>query len=137
MTQRDTPADLEHLTSDVAEEFRDRLDMLEESGQVTALARWMTESSLARITQEFGLRLTEENASQFATHVAMALSRLQRGEDEAPLSEALADEVRGHARERELVRRIMSECEPLLERSVPEVEIDYATVHLCALLEGD
>jgi transcriptional antiterminator len=135
--ERDRAAVLEHLTRDVAEEFRDRLDMLTESGQVSSLARWLTENSLARIAQEFQITLTEDNAAQFTTHLAMAFSRLQRGEAEAPLSDALAEEVHAHARERELVRRVMSECEPLLERDVPDSEIDYMTVHLCALVEDE
>lgn len=135
MTQRKSSDDLEEFARDVAEEFRERLDMLEESGQVTALARWMTETSLARIAQEFGVALTEDNAAQLATHLAMAFSRLQRGEAEPPLSEALQEEVHEYPREREVVRRLMSECEPLLERKVPDSEVDYMTVHLCALLD--
>jgi transcriptional antiterminator len=137
MTKRNAAAELEDRVRDVAEEFRDRLDMLEESRQTTALARWMTESTVARIGQEFKLTLTEANAAQFTTHLAMAFSRLQRGEAEPPLSDALQEEVREHAREREIVRRILSECESLLQREVPDSEIDYVTVHLCALMEDE
>jgi transcriptional regulatory protein LevR len=135
MTKRNAAAELDDLARDVAEEFRDRLDMLEDSGQTTKLARWMTESTLARIGQEFRLTLTEANAAQFTTHLAMAFGRLQRGEAEPPLSAALQDEVREHAREREVVRRILGECESLLQREVPDSELDYVTVHLCALME--
>ena len=133
MTHESTTG-LELHTREVEDAFSDRFDMLEESGQITALARWMTVNALARIAQDFGLTLTEDNASQFATHVAMAFSRLQRGEEEAPLSEALRDEVREHPREREVVRQIMGEAEPVLDRDVPDSEIDYMTVHLCALV---
>ncbi|MEA2419633.1 MAG: hypothetical protein QOE60_1839, partial [Thermoleophilaceae bacterium] len=92
------PADWEPQLRAVADAFRERLDMLEESGQVTALARWMTESTLARISKVFDLTLDEDNAAQFTTHVAMAFSRLQRGEAEAPLSPELAAEVAEHPR---------------------------------------
>lgn len=129
------PAEWEQKVKEVSAEFAERLDMLEESGQVSALARWMTENALARVSEELALSLTEDNAAQFTTHIAMAFSRLQRGEAEAEASDALAEEVAAHPREREIVRRIMAECEPLLERKVPTAEVDYMTVHLCALLE--
>lgn len=129
------PAEWEQKLKEVSAEFAERLDMLEESGQVSALARWMTENALARVSEELALTLTEDNAAQFTTHIAMAFSRLQRGEAEADASSALAEEVAARPREREIVRRIMAECEALLERKVPAAEVDYMTVHLCALLE--
>jgi transcriptional regulatory protein LevR len=136
MTQIE-PAEWEQQLREVSTEFRERLDMLEESGQVTSLVRWMTENAVARIAQEFGIRLTEDNASQFVTHMAMALARLQRGDTEAPPSAALADEIADRDRERDLMRRIMDECEEVLDREIPESELDYMTVHLCALVEED
>jgi transcriptional regulatory protein LevR len=118
----------------IADEFRERLDMLEESGQITALARWLTESSLARIADELSVALSEENAAQFVTHLAIALDRLQRGEP-VEASAVVTDEVAEFPRERAVMRRIMAECEKVLDREVPDAEVDYMTVHLCALVD--
>jgi hypothetical protein len=119
---------------EISATFADRLDMLEESGQISPLARWLTEHSLARLAEHFGLTLTEDNAAQFVTHLAMALGRLQRGEPEVLASDVVAEEVAQFPREREAMRAIMDESEGVLDRGVPDSEVDYMTVHLCALL---
>jgi transcriptional antiterminator len=118
-------------------EFTDRLDMLQEAGQITPLARRLTELVLVELAEEFGLVFTEENAAMFVTHLAVALTRLNRREMEAPPSSLVDDEIRSRTREREVMRRVMSECEKLLDREVPESEIAYMTVHLCAILDDE
>jgi transcriptional regulatory protein LevR len=133
MSKRETAAHDAQI-KDVADEFRERLDMLEESGQMTALARWLTENALARIAEELQVRLGEDNAAQFVTHLAIALNRLQRGEAVAP-SALVTDEVAEHPHVREVMRRVMDECEEVLDREVPDAEVDYMAVHLCALIE--
>jgi transcriptional regulatory protein LevR len=134
MTKRQSAA-LDEQVKLVAAEFAERLGMLEESGQITSLSRWLTENSLARIADELQLRLTEDNAAQFVTHLAIALNRLQRGEAIAP-SATVSGEIADYGRERDVVRRVMDECEELLDRAVPDAEVDYMTVHLAALVEG-
>ena len=135
MTRPDTAA-TDATLKDVADEFRERLDMLEESGQLTTLARWLTENALARVAGELGVTLTEDNAAQFVTHLAIALNRLQRGEPVEP-SAVVSDEVREYPREQAVMRRVMNECEEVLDRHVPDAEVDYMTVHLCALVEDE
>jgi transcriptional antiterminator len=130
------PAAWEQQLHAVSDEFRDRLDLFEESGQITSLSRWLTENALARIAKEFDLELTEENASQFVTHFAMALSRLQRGDFAEP-SAVVAEELAGRERERAVVRVIAGDIEQVLDRQVPDSEVDYLTIHLLALLEED
>lgn len=130
-------AEFDQRVRETSTEFKDRLDMLAESGQVTVLARWLTENSLVRIAQELALPITEENGAQFATHLAIALTRLQRGEPPVELSEVVTDELASHGREREVVRRVMMECQEVLGREVPAAEIDYMAIHVCALAEGE
>jgi transcriptional antiterminator len=121
----------------ISAEFADRLDMLEEAEQITPLARRLTELVLVELADELGLVLTEENASMFVTHLAVALTRLNRREMEAPPSALVDDEIRERTREHEVMRRVMGECEKLLDREVPESEIAYMTVHLCAILDDE
>lgn len=136
MPQFDSPEFDEQLR-EISAEFRERFALLEEAGQVTPLARWLTEHALAEIAQDLGVKLDEENASQFVTHVGIALTRLQRGDGELTASEAVTQAVEDRLRERQVVRWVMDQCEQVLDRKVPDVEVDFMTVHLCALLEDE
>lgn len=119
----------------VVEEFAERLDMLEESGQVTNLARRLTELCLADLAAALSLTLTEDNAAQFVTHLAIALTRINRGDPEIAMSAVAAEEVADRAREHQAVTGVMRDASRLLQREVPESEITYMTVHLCALVD--
>jgi transcriptional regulatory protein LevR len=122
---------------EISIEFRERFDLLEETGQITPLARWLTEHVLAEIAQDLGVKLDEDNASQFVTHVGMALTRLQRGDGDVAASAVVTEALGGRARERQVVRWVMDECEQVLDRKVADAEVDFMTVHLCALLEDE
>ena len=98
----------------IADEFRERLDMLEESEQVTNLARRLTEMSVAQLSDELQLTLTEDNAAPFVTHLAIALTRINRGDP---------------------VNRVMRDCSRLLQREISTSEISYMTVHLCVMVD--
>jgi transcriptional regulatory protein LevR len=125
----------EQLRAQLADEFAERLDMLEESGQVTKLARRLTELSLADLASQLGLRPTEDNAAQFVTHMAIALTRINRGDPEITVSPVAVEEIADRHREREAVTRVMHDCSRLLQRDVPESEIAYMTVHLSAMVD--
>jgi transcriptional regulatory protein LevR len=120
-----------------SEIFRERLEILEESGTISPLARQLTELTLAEIIEELGVELTEENAAPFVTHLATALTRLGRGEAEAPLSAVAEEEIASRPQERALVQRLMKDCAKLLGRTVPDTEVAYMTVHLCAILDEE
>jgi HrpA-like RNA helicase len=123
------------LRKQIAEEFAERLDMLEESGQVTNLGRRLAELSLADLAAELRLVLTEDNAAQFVTHLAIALTRINRGDPEITVSPVALEEIADRHREREAVTRVMRDCSRLLQRDVPESEIAYMTVHLAGLVD--
>lgn len=131
----------ENVTTDAAtqaqvvEEFADRLDMLEESDQVTKLARRLTELALTDLATTLDLRFTEDIAAQFVTHLAIALARINRGDPPVELSAVVDEEIADRPSEREAMARVMTDCARLLEREVPETEISYMTVHLCAIVD--
>lgn len=120
-----------------AETFRERLDILEGSETISPLARQLTELALAEIIDELDVELTEDNAAPFVTHLATALTRLGRGESEAPLSAIAEEEIASRHRERALVQRLMKDCAKLLGRTVPDTEVSYMTVHLCAIMDDE
>ncbi|WP_169950463.1 PRD domain-containing protein [Microbispora sp. H11081] len=125
------------LAEQISAEFAERLDLLEEARQITPLARRLTELAIAEIADELAVTFTEENAAPFVTHLAVALTRLNRFEREAAPSAVVDEEIRDRTREREVIQRVMEECEKLLDREVPESEIAYMTVHLCAILDDE
>ena len=125
----------ETTAAHVAEEFAERFDMLEESGQVTNLARRLTEMALAALATDLDLALTEDNAAQFVTHMAIALTRINRGDPEITVSAVAVEEIADRKREREAVATVMSDCSRLLQRDVPDSEIAYMTVHLCGMVD--
>jgi transcriptional regulatory protein LevR len=119
----------------VVEEFADRLDMLEESDQVTKLARRLTELALTDLATTLDLRFTEDGSAQFVTHLAIALTRINRGDPPVEVSAVVDEEIAERLREREAMARVMTDCARLLEREVPETEISYMTVHLCSIID--
>lgn len=119
----------------VRAEFAERFDLLEEAGQVTRLARLLTEYVLTQIAENLGVELTEENAAPFVTHVAIALTRLNRGDQVVAHSAVVEDEIEDRVRETELVVSLLTECEEFLGRPVPRAEAAYVTVHLCAIVD--
>ena len=126
----------DRVRAQVVEEFADRLDMLEESEQVTTLARRLTELALSDLASTLHLRFTEADSAQFVTHLAIALTRINRGDAPVELSAVAEEEIADRVREREAVSRVMHDCARLLEREVPQPEISYMTVHLCAIVDG-
>jgi transcriptional regulatory protein LevR len=126
-----------NLREQLAAEFAERFDMLVDAEQVTPLARELTQSVLVELCEGLRLEISEDNAAQFVTHLAIAFTRLERREAEAPYSAAVLEEIQGRPHELTAVRDAMRRCEEALDRTIPEPEISYMAVHLCALVETD
>ena len=110
-----------------------RLDLLEQAGEITSRARQLTAAAIARIEREFDVRLDESNAAQLVTHLAMALSRLDRGDVETSVPAVVDDELETYTRELAFSRSLLDDLGSQLERAVPEAEVAYMTVHLAVL----
>lgn len=120
----------------VDEMLGQRLELLERSGQITASARWLTEQIISRVEEEFGVTVDETNAAQFVTHLAMAIARVERGDDEMPIPAGVEEEIRPFQRERDFMKRVV---ENSMEVAIvlPDAEVSYMTAHLRALIEGE
>jgi transcriptional regulatory protein LevR len=124
------------MSEPAATAFDERLSLLVGSGQVTPVARRLTESVVVEVETALGRALGEDDGAPFVTHLAMALSRLDRGEEAPAPSVAVEEELRAHPREHELMERALGRCGDELGRPVPATEVAYMTMHLCALTEG-
>jgi transcriptional regulatory protein LevR len=111
----------------------DRLDLLERANQVTPLARALTDEAIARIEREFEVVLDEANAAQLVTHLAVALSRLDRDEALTETPAVVGDELAEYPRELAFVRELLADLGTQVGRRVPDAEVSYLTLHLCAL----
>lgn len=123
-------------TRQEASAFSERFDVLEAAGQLDPAVRPLVDSFLTDLESEFGLQLREATASQFATHLAIAFTRLYRQEETAEASSLVADEIADRLREHRFVTAAVVRREPDLGCKVPQGEIDYMTVHVCALIDN-
>lgn len=118
-------------------EFGERFDMLEVSNQITPLARRLCGLVLAQVSEQLDVEFTESNAAPLVTHLAMALTRLNRGEAGIEWSEAVEEGIQGRDRERAVMDRAMRECGRVLDRAIPPAEVSYMTVHLISIMDED
>jgi transcriptional regulatory protein LevR len=112
-----------------------RLAFLAESGVISATARRLTEEAMVDVETRVGLP-DDDVAAALATHVAMALTRLDRNEPDAKLPEIATEELESRPEERAFARQLADRWERELGRPVPAAEIGYVALHLAALAEA-
>jgi transcriptional regulatory protein LevR len=115
-------------------EFDERLGILLEgkiiSPEVDALVRGL----IARLEEQWGISLTEQNGGRMITHLAMALARISRNEAIASPEQDLLDEFRGDA----CFPRALEIAEDLaagIPVNLPRSEADYLVMNICLLLD--
>jgi transcriptional regulatory protein LevR len=115
--------------------FLDRLDLLEASQQVSASARAETAAFIADCEREFDVVLGEDNGSLLVTHLAMGLTRLQRGEPVTEVPDALAAEVGTRGRDLDWVRDRLHAIGDRLSVAIPTAEVVYMAAHVQAVTQ--
>ena len=112
--------------------FTDRLELLEGSAQITSRARRFTLGFVDAAEATFGVEFSESNAAMLVTHLAIALTRSERG---TPLVEpapaGLVAEVDAHARERAFVKERLDAAGRELGVMLPGSEYVFVAAHLC------
>jgi hypothetical protein len=109
-----------------------RLAFLADAGVITATARDLTEASIREISARL-LPLDAEDGASLVTHIAMALTRVERGEPEPELPQIAADELVDRPEERALAHDLAVTWEASLGRPIPDSEVSYVAIHLAAL----
>ena len=115
-------------------EFDERLGILLEgkviSPEVDALVRGL----ITRLTEQWGIPLTEQNGGRMITHLAMALARISRNEAVAAPEQDLLDEFRDTG----VFPRALEIAEDLaagIPVNLPRAERDYLVMNICLLLD--
>ena len=112
-----------------------RLGILREGKVISAEVDAKVRRVVSRFQDRWGITLTEQNGGRMVTHLAMALARIERGEEIAAPEGDLLDEFRStdcFAEAVEIVRDLTA-CIPL---ELPAAEEDYLVINVCLLLDG-
>jgi transcriptional regulatory protein LevR len=111
----------------------ERLRFLAEADVITGTARDLTTESVDRIAARLRAPLDPEAAAPLVTHIAMALSRVERGEQEAALPAVVEAEVADLLEMRRFAEALAERWSEVLDRPIPESEILYVVAHLATL----
>jgi hypothetical protein len=116
------------------DDFTPRLDLLQDSDQVSAAARRQTLDFVDALEAEFGVPVDEENGAMLVTHLAMALTRSERG---SPLGEepppVIVAEAQANPTELGFVRERLDASGAALGVTLPEAEYIFVTAHVCTV----
>jgi hypothetical protein len=114
-----------------------RLDLLEAHGQIDPAARRATEEFVGSLAARFHIVPESEGAAMFVTHVAIAFTRLRRGEPAPSVPDVLAEELSSKIEEAEAVEATAREMESDIGGRLPAAELVYITAHVCTLRNDD
>jgi mannitol operon transcriptional antiterminator len=112
--------------------LRERLDLLQRSGQVDSDVAAFVTTWLGRVSAALGFNVNDSDAGAFVTHTALALQRARRGE---AIEKWSADHSAELADAPESVRaadRLVSEALDELGIRLPVQERDFVALHLAA-----
>jgi len=110
--------------------LRDRLALLEASGVVTARAAALTLQATERVERTFGISLDEDAWEMGSTHLAMALSRVERGQEQPAVDLESLGEIESRTEELELARTLVAHFNEVLGREIDPGETYLIAAHL-------
>lgn len=111
-----------------------RLELLRSTGTISPEVDAVVRGVIARMADEWGIVLTEENGSRLVTHLAMALMRIAKGEPVASMEEEALQEFRDCAsfpRAREIAGDLVAAA----GLELPASEREFLDVNVCLILE--
>jgi len=115
-------------------EFDERLGILRGGNVISSGVEEKTRKVISRLGEHWQIHLTEENGGRMVTHLAMALARIERGEDiKAPEDNTLAEfrELDVFEKSLEIVNDLIT-WTPI---NLPRAEKDYMLVNICLQLD--
>lgn len=111
----------------------ERLDILHEANIISSTVREKSELVVDKfldISDDFD----QEKMDVFCVHLAIALSRVEKGECEACADENIVDEIKQNGNYAE-ASKILDKIEGLFQVEIPEGEKILLLIHICNLLE--
>jgi transcriptional regulatory protein LevR len=118
-------------------DFTPRLALLEEAAQISSSARRLTGDFVDAFEARFELALGEANGAMLVTHVAMALTRVERGDSLEEPPRVVRDEVAERRTEYEWVEQELGASYRTLGVAVPSSEVVYVVAHVVSVLQAE
>jgi hypothetical protein len=115
--------------------FRERLDLMQASGQLSSQVRETAEAIVAELDAVHG-PLTEDNAGMLVSHLALSLQRLQQGTSLEP-DPLVVEEAAQYPEELALAGRIAGRAAHLGAGPLPAGEVGFLAIHIRALREAE
>ena len=114
--------------------FDERLGILRKGNVISPTAEDLVRRVISRLEENWHLILTEENGGRMVTHLAMALMRIERGEDiTAPEEDVLEEFSQLDIFEKSV--KITDDLMAWTPMDLPKAEKDYMIVNICLLLD--
>jgi transcriptional antiterminator len=110
------------------ETFRERLDLLEESGQVSAPVRQVTSDIVRELDRRRG-PLTDDNAGTLVSHLALSLERLRQGVVLEPDPLVIAEAAQ-YGAALALASEIARPAKRLGAGQLPDSEVAFLAIHI-------
>lgn len=110
-----------------------RLDILKEAGEIDSDIKDAVVDFATGFEKKYEVALTEENASMLITHLAMALSRIRKGDSVDEMDELALNEVKQYDvyQELDVFYKVL---EDKLKVAIPESEQGFIALHATALI---
>lgn len=115
------------------EMLKTRLGILRDAGEITDEIYSAIREFIEDFEKKYKVNMTEDNASMFITHMAMALARIKKGEAVNPMDEILLEDIKGNDVYDELPE-FYEKIESKLNIEIPESEKGFIALHACSLL---
>lgn len=111
-----------------------RLEILESTGTIAKETRESLQKVIQMFKNKYKIILSEELGSMMITHLAMAITRIKKGEPVNEISEDVYEEILDseYFSKSEI---IYEDLEKELDVILPESERKYMLVNVCVILE--
>lgn len=119
--------------SNVEQIFQVRFELLLSSGLASQASISAALDTLRQIEQHTGIDLDEALAAPLATHLAITLERLLRGEALQPAPDVLWLELQGYPVQLELATQLVAGLEQCLGLQISSDEAGFIALHLARI----
>ncbi|MCR1951927.1 MULTISPECIES: PRD domain-containing protein [Clostridium] len=109
-----------------------RLDILRDSGQLSKENYNKIIQVINYFEEKRGVKLLEENASMFITHLCSALGRIDENNLVNKLDDVVAQSLKENENYDEALK-VVKDLESIIGE-IPDSELDFVVMHVCTLI---
>ncbi|WP_130805844.1 PRD domain-containing protein [Senegalia massiliensis] len=113
--------------------LKQRLELLEQASEIDSDIKNTVIEFADKFEKKYSLEMTEDNSSMLITHLAMALSRIKKGEIVEAMDSLALDEIKQCKIYNDLPE-FYNDIEERLNIILPQSEKDFIALHACTLV---